>query len=412
MKITKSMIEHPHRIEELPQENQGSWLGRNLKKMALTCRNKLMRVYVMVRGKDCCRVSERIISLADRNGQPIVVGTGCFGHLNLCRHNHSFKVAKKLYYGKADLDRGHTRLLNRLATLYSKNYITFEQMTEAENDLELMMAGYNSTEKEYEVALRCTGDYVIAHEMVDGVIHTPLHGSSMESLIGKFNSTGTRDIFTETGNQSASAEPEKDNGKDFANVTDSTISPGDEKLIARLFKQATLAVASLHNKGFVHRDIKPQNFLVDGAGRLKLIDFGMAKNVQDSYIDLTRKHSSLADLLLYFSIGASLYKPADSLIYRNVDLKAADAWSLGVVLTELLTGTNYFHRPDNTRLGTVAEIIAVKRNGREQAIAKMESLGVNPEAVRLVKGLLRDHPRQRMTVAKALDSPFLKNIEL
>ncbi|WP_257295106.1 protein kinase [Endozoicomonas sp. YOMI1] len=392
MKITKSMIDHPHRIKEPTPEKQCSWLGRDLEELALTCKKKLQRVYAYIRYKDFRRVSERAISLTNRHGKPMKdLGEGSFGRAELCRHDHRFKVAKKPHADRtkvADVIRRNVAF-EGLARLYFKNIITLGQMVKAQDELELLLEEVNSPEKECEAALRCAGDYVIPHELVEGVIYTPLHGKSMDSLIKAFNKARTQ------------------TGKDPAKVN--AISKRDEKLITHLFKQATLAVASLHDKGYVHRDIKPNNFVIDGEARLKLIDFGLARTAGDPEIDLTTKNCSPADFVLHTALCPLAYRSPDALIYQNVNLKAEDAWSLGVLLTEMFTGKNYFFLPG---LSNAAQTVACKLIGRNLAIAKMESMRVNPKAIRLAKALLHDDPSQRMTVAEALESDFLKDVDL
>ncbi|WP_422467555.1 protein kinase domain-containing protein [Endozoicomonas sp. ALC013] len=391
MKITKSMIDHPHRIKEPTPEKQGSWQGRNLKELALACKKKLRRVYAYMRYKDFRRVSERPVSLTNRHGQPMEdLGEGTFGRAKLCRHGHRFMVAKKPHAdGRTVTEVMRSNIVDALSQRCFNNIITIEQMVEAQDKVDPLLEEINSPEKECEVALRCAGDYVIPHELIDGVIHTPLHGTSMGSLIEALHNTGTQP------------------GNDPATVN--AISHKDEKLLAHLFKQATLAVASLHEKGYVHRDIKPQNFVIDGEARLKLIDFGLARTAGDPEIDLTPKVYNPTDFVLHIALCPPGYRSPDDLIFQNANLKAEDAWSLGVLLTEMFTGKRYFYRSD---LSDAVETIEYKLDGRDKAIAEMERMGVNKEAIQLAKALLHQNPSQRMTVAEALKSPFLEEVDL
>ncbi|WP_163372376.1 protein kinase domain-containing protein [Endozoicomonas acroporae] len=127
------------------------------------------------------------------------------------------------------------------------------------------------------------------------------------------------------------------------------------------------------------------------------------------YKDLTIKDYNPADFVLHIALCPPGYRSPDDLIFQNVNLKAEDAWSLGVLLTEMFAGKRYFYRSD---LSDTVETIKYKLNGRDKAIAEMVRMGVNPKAIRLAQALLHHNPSQRMTVAEALKSPFLEEVDL
>lgn len=97
-----------------------------------------------------------------------------------------------------------------------------------------------------------------------------------------------------------------------------------------LFLQVLDAVRFAHRNLVVHRDLKPSNLLVDGDGRVKLLDFGIAKQLQGS--DVTATH----DRALTFEY-ASPEQLHDAPITTATDL-----WQLGVVLHRLLSGSHPF----------------------------------------------------------------------
>lgn len=111
----------------------------------------------------------------------------------------------------------------------------------------------------------------------------------------------------------------------------------------RLVEVACDAVQYAHQKGIIHRDIKPSNILVAGeasAPVVKVIDFGMAKIIQDNELKLGVETTREGDIL-----GTPLYMSPEQATGQSSDVDTrADVYSLGVVLYELLTGTTPVRR--------------------------------------------------------------------
>ena len=96
-------------------------------------------------------------------------------------------------------------------------------------------------------------------------------------------------------------------------------------------RQAAEALAHAHKHGIIHRDIKPENIMVDESGRVKLMDFGLARALQ-SQSKLTADGTRL---------GTPLYMSPEQVNGEPLDART-DIYSLGVVLYEMLTGTAPF----------------------------------------------------------------------
>jgi WD40 repeat protein/serine/threonine protein kinase len=101
----------------------------------------------------------------------------------------------------------------------------------------------------------------------------------------------------------------------------------------RLFKQACEAVAHGHQRGVIHRDLKPTNILVDGAGQVKVIDFGVARTT-DSDMVVNTLQTDVGQL-----VGTVQYMSPEQFDADPHDLDIrSDVYALGVVMYELLSG--------------------------------------------------------------------------
>ncbi|HLJ80049.1 MAG TPA: serine/threonine-protein kinase, partial [Ktedonobacterales bacterium] len=102
----------------------------------------------------------------------------------------------------------------------------------------------------------------------------------------------------------------------------------------RYVVQVAAALDAAHSQGLVHRDVKPENILINPDGRAMLTDFGIAREA--SFLKRTGSNRTLAATGL--PVGTPEYMAPEQLRAGIVDQRA-DIYALGAVLYELLTGT-------------------------------------------------------------------------
>jgi Tol biopolymer transport system component len=169
--------------------------------------------------------------------------------------------------------------------------------------------------------------------------------------------------------------------------------PVDEAL--EIAEQIAEALEEAHNKGIVHRDLKPANVKLTPDGKVKVLDFGLAK----AWAGDTPEGSSPSGVLSQSPtlahtgtvagviLGTAAYMSPEQARGKAVD-KRADIWSFGVLLWEMLTGHSLFGGD------TVTDVIAavVKEEPDLAALPK-----TTPAAVRrLLSRCLRKDPRTRL----------------
>ncbi len=130
--------------------------------------------------------------------------------------------------------------------------------------------------------------------------------------------------------------------------------PVDEAL--PIFKQIAEALEAAHEKGIIHRDLKPANIKITPDGLVKVLDFGLAKALEDDEpaADSSQSPTLTKGTALGAIMGTAAYMSPEQARGKTVD-KRTDIWAFGCCLYEALTGKKPFH--GETVTDTLAAII-------------------------------------------------------
>lgn len=180
----------------------------------------------------------------------------------------------------------------------------------------------------------------------------------------------------------------------------------DPRSLARLGLQVAEALEAAHSRGVVHGDVRPENIVVSPEGRVKLLDFGIARQAAEELLSVTRTLPASAAAPLTDSplSGTLAYLSPENLRGELTDARS-DLFALGVVLFEVLAGLRPFPGPTAAML--MAQILG-------QPTPQLES-SAPPELARIIHKLLEKNAESRYQSAADLRvdlNNFLRDMDV
>jgi len=164
--------------------------------------------------------------------------------------------------------------------------------------------------------------------------------------------------------------------------------------------QLANGLAAAHEQGIVHRDLKPENIFITRNGRLKILDFGLAKLLRPHGLAETVDGITMAETSIGQVLGTAGYMSPEQVRGEAADHRS-DIFTIGSILYEMLSGQRAFKRD------TSAETMTAILNEDPPDFAA-HAAGIAPALERIVRHCMEKQPSQRFQsandVAFALES--------
>ncbi len=178
--------------------------------------------------------------------------------------------------------------------------------------------------------------------------------------------------------------------------------PLAEKMILEVGIQLSAGLAYAHQRGILHRDIKPNNIILTSGGTAKILDFGLAKRAGAEFIN---PEGSVVEEVSFATeagmiVGTIRYMSPEQIGGGDLDGRS-DIFSLGIVLYEMATGTNPFL--GRSHASTIGRIVSLDPFAESGSIP-----GVSPALAAVIAKCLQKKREERYQGASILQAELEK----
>src|SRR5271168_1481270 len=157
------------------------------------------------------------------------------------------------------------------------------------------------------------------------------------------------------------------------------------------------ALAAAHEKGIVHRDLKPANVMISSEGRVKVLDFGLAKDIRETNPG-NATMTSASRTQVGVVMGTPAYMSPEQTSGRPLDHRT-DIFSLGVMLHEMATGQRPFEGNSS------AELVSAILRDTPPSVTDLRS-DLPGDLARIIRRCLEKDPRHRLQTARDVSNEF------